>query len=46
MILADSCTGVSGENPPPVGSVIMFRYQELTGRGVPRFPSFVRVHAQ
>lgn len=31
------------ENPPPVGSTITFRYQELSDRGVPRFPSFVRV---
>jgi DNA ligase-1 len=30
--------------PPPVGSVITFRYQELSDAGVPRFPSFVRVH--
>jgi DNA ligase 1 len=30
-------------NPPPVGSTIIFRYQELTDAGVPRFPSFVRV---
>ena len=29
--------------PPPIGSTITFRYQELTDRGVPRFPSFVRV---
>ncbi len=28
--------------PPPVGSLITFRYQELTDGGVPRFPSFVR----
>ena len=28
-------------NPPPVGSTITFRYQELSDRGVPRFPSFV-----
>src|SRR4051794_13950068 len=27
--------------PPPVGSVITFRYQELSDAGVPRFPSFV-----
>ena len=33
------------ENPPPVGSLITFRYQELSDRGVPRFPSFVRVRA-
>jgi DNA ligase-1 len=31
------------ENPPPVGSIITFRYQELSDRGVPRFPSFVCV---
>lgn len=31
------------ESPPPVGSWITFRYQELTDRGVPRFPTFVRV---
>ena len=28
-------------SPPPVGSVITFRYQELTEAGVPRFPSYV-----
>jgi hypothetical protein len=27
--------------PPPVGSLITFRYQELSEGGVPRFPSFV-----
>ncbi len=27
--------------PPPVGSQITFRYQELSDAGVPRFPSFV-----
>jgi DNA ligase-1 len=39
-------TGLSDaqrESPPPVGSVITFRYQELSDGGVPRFPSFVRV---
>ncbi|MGE3805913.1 MAG: DNA ligase [Gemmataceae bacterium] len=29
------------ENPPVVGSVITYRYQELSDGGVPRFPSFV-----
>ncbi len=33
-------------NPPPVGSAITFRYQELSDGGVPRFPSFVRVSAE
>jgi DNA ligase 1 len=31
------------ENPPPTGSFITFRYQELTKLGVPRFPSFLRI---
>jgi DNA ligase-1 len=39
-------TGLSDaerQNPPPVGSVIRFRYQELSDGGVPRFPSYVGV---
>jgi DNA ligase-1 len=35
-------TDAQRERPPAIGSLITFRYQELTGRGVPRFPSFVR----
>jgi DNA ligase-1 len=31
------------ENPPPVGSLITFRYQELSDGGVPRFPAYVGV---
>jgi DNA ligase 1 len=31
------------DRPPPVGSTITFRYQELTDHGVPRFPSYVGV---
>ena len=34
-------TDVQRQNPPAIGSLITFRYQELTDRGVPRFPSFV-----
>jgi DNA ligase-1 len=30
-------------SPPPIGSTITFRYQELTEAGVPRCPTFVRV---
>ncbi len=33
------------DNPPPLGSVITFRYQELSDGGVPRFPSYVGVRA-
>ena len=30
-------------NPPIIGSIITFRYQELTDGGIPRFPSFIRI---
>lgn len=30
-------------DPPPIGSIITFRYQELTDAGVPRFPAFMRI---
>lgn len=30
-------------NPPNIGSLVTFRYQELSDGGVPRFPSFLRV---
>ena len=36
-------TDAQRRSPPPVGSLITFRYQGLTDRGVPRFPSLVRV---
>lgn len=29
--------------PPPVGSIITYRYQELSDGGVPRFPSYVGI---
>jgi DNA ligase-1 len=29
------------KDPPPVGSLVTFRYQELSNDGVPRFPSYV-----
>jgi DNA ligase-1 len=29
--------------PPPIGSVITYRYQELSEAGVPRFPSYLGV---
>jgi DNA ligase-1 len=36
-------TDAEREDPPAVGSLITFRYQELSTGGVPRFPSFVRL---
>ena len=40
-------TGLSDadrKNPPPIGSRITYKYQELTTGGIPRFPSFLRAH--
>jgi DNA ligase-1 len=34
------------ESPPPVGSTVVFRYQELSDGGVPRFPSFFAVREE
>ena len=31
------------ENPPKIGTIITFKYKELTKRGKPRFPIFLRV---
>ena len=32
-------------NPPSIGTIISFRYRELTERGVPRFASYFRVRS-
>ena len=31
------------DNPPPVGSVITYRYRGFTQKGTPRFATFLRV---
>ena len=36
-------TDAERESPPAIGSIITFRYQELSDDGVPRFPSYVGV---
>lgn len=36
-------TDAQRRDPPPVGSVLTYRYRGLTDTGVPRFASFVRV---
>ncbi|KAF9442750.1 hypothetical protein P691DRAFT_810139 [Macrolepiota fuliginosa MF-IS2] len=33
------------KNPPKIGSIIVYRFQELTKDGVPRFPTFVGIAA-
>jgi DNA ligase-1 len=36
-------TDAERESPPPVGTVITYRFQGLTANGLPRFPSYLRV---
>lgn len=31
------------ESPPPVGTVITYRFRGLTAKGLPRFPSYLRI---
>jgi len=31
-------------SPPPTGSVVTYRYRDLTSTGLPRFATFVRMH--
>lgn len=40
-------SGLSDEErlkPPPLGSVVTYRYRDVTPQGVPRFATFLRVH--
>lgn len=42
-------TGLSDydrEIPPPIGSIVTYKYQELTKSGKPRFPVFIRMKQQ
>ncbi len=32
--------------PPPIGATVTYRYRELTGKGLPRFASFVRIRRE
>jgi DNA ligase-1 len=32
------------DNPPPLGSLVTYRFRDRTAKGLPRFASFVRVH--
>lgn len=36
-------TDAERRSPPPIGSIVTFKYQGRTGSGLPRFASFVRV---
>jgi DNA ligase-1 len=36
-------TDAERNSPPPIGTVITYRFQGLTAKGLPRFPSYLRV---
>lgn len=36
-------TDADRNSPPPIGTVITYRFQGLTAKGLPRFPSYFRV---
>lgn len=36
-------TEAQRESPPPIGTVITYRFRGLTAKGMPRFPSYFRV---
>lgn len=41
--LGSGLTDAQRRNPPAVGSLVTYRYRELTPNGMPRFPVFLRV---
>jgi DNA ligase-1 len=43
-LLGSGFSGAQRRNPPAVGSVVTYRYRDLTSSGLPRFASFLRVH--
>lgn len=43
--LGTGFTDAQRADPPPVGSLVTYRYRDRTPRGLPRFASFLRVRA-
>lgn len=44
-LLGSGLSDALRRDPPPIGSVVTYRYRDLTGSGLPRFASFLRMHA-
>lgn len=44
--LGSGFTDAQRKNPPPIGSVVTYRYRELTATGLPRFASFQRIRVE
>jgi DNA ligase-1 len=43
-LLGSGLSDALRREPPPIGSVVTFRYRDLTSGGLPRFASFLRRH--
>lgn len=43
-LIGSGLSDAQRREPPAVGSVITYRYRDLTSTGLPRFASFLRVH--
>ena len=43
-LLGSGLSDALRRDPPPLGSVVTYRYRDLTRTGLPRFASFLRVH--
>lgn len=43
-LLGSGLSDALRREPPPIGSVVTYRYRDLTSTGTPRFASFLRVH--
>jgi DNA ligase-1 len=41
--LGSGLTDALRRDPPPIGTMVTYRYRELTGKGMPRFPRYLRV---
>ncbi len=41
--IGSGLTEAERESPPPLGTVITYRFRGLTAKGMPRFPSFLRI---
>ena len=43
-LIGSGLSDAQRRTPPPIGSVVTYRYCDLTNSGLPRFASFMRVH--
>jgi DNA ligase len=44
--LGSGFTNAQRESPPAVGTIVTYRFRGLTAKGLPRFPSFLRIRRE